>query len=434
MRRWGFTIAAGMAVIAVAVAFGLWRRTSRGLSLPAELAAARQEGLAVKPGDLVDLSVKEPENAAAPYLKAASLASVVGTRSWENALYRATQFSAPGRPPRPMTAAERKQVRLLLDDLKPSFALVAEAVRRPRFMLIRAWDRPGMAYGDDILSFERLTGRLALRAKLNGLEGRPAEARADLLLAARGCALFRFAVSEGEQDARYRLETAIVSRGLEIAELNPKDPGLPKLLRELVAALGPPPDPRQFNRAQIMVGLAELQGMGERDTSMRFRSFREANGARHVAYWRQLYRRLPRDPLAFGEMREVARLVREESFPTDSFSFANLVTSFVEADADDLARMEARRRMVRAVADVLEVRNRTGKFPETLPLPYPDPFGGSLRYQSNAKGFLVYSVDADGKDDGGAEWSFREYTDLTMRIHLVPPAKDDPPMRTFSED
>jgi hypothetical protein len=61
------------------------------------------------------------------------------------------------------------------------------------------------------------------------------------------------------------------------------------------------------------------------------------------------------------------------------------------------ARIEARRRVARASADVLESWRRNGR----LPKPINDPFGGPLRYRVTGKECVVYSIDFDRKDNGG---------------------------------
>jgi hypothetical protein len=75
-------------------------------------------------------------------------------------------------------------------------------------------------------------------------------------------------------------------------------------------------------------------------------------------------------------------------------------------------RLVAEIRTARAALEVERLRLTTGHLPETLAELSPamtktvllDPFDGQpLRYKKLAKGYVVYSVGEDGKDDGGDE-------------------------------
>ena len=70
-------------------------------------------------------------------------------------------------------------------------------------------------------------------------------------------------------------------------------------------------------------------------------------------------------------------------------------------DAEAIARLRA----MQTALVVEQSRNKTGALPEKLVDPIPaDPFDGQpLRYKKLAKGYVVYSVGEDGKDDGGDE-------------------------------
>lgn len=64
--------------------------------------------------------------------------------------------------------------------------------------------------------------------------------------------------------------------------------------------------------------------------------------------------------------------------------------------------LEARRQLVSAWLRVYEHRARHGEFPDALDPQVPDPYsGGQLVYSRTGRSFLLYSVGADGKDNGG---------------------------------
>jgi hypothetical protein len=69
------------------------------------------------------------------------------------------------------------------------------------------------------------------------------------------------------------------------------------------------------------------------------------------------------------------------------------------------AKCVALLRVARAALAIERYRLATARLPDTLPDSTPlDPYTGQpLRYKQLAKGYVVYSVGEDGKDDGGDE-------------------------------
>ena len=92
-------------------------------------------------------------------------------------------------------------------------------------------------------------------------------------------------------------------------------------------------------------------------------------------------------------------------------------------------RRTAQARLLQAGVAVERRRLEHGKYPERLEDLVPeyledvpaDPFdSAALRYRTSEKGFVVYSVDSDGNDDGGVEFegeSGRRFAkDITFRV------------------
>jgi len=64
--------------------------------------------------------------------------------------------------------------------------------------------------------------------------------------------------------------------------------------------------------------------------------------------------------------------------------------------------LEARRQLLSAWLRVFEHKARHGEFPDTLDAELADPYsGGRLSYHRTGESISLYSVGADGKDDGG---------------------------------
>lgn len=421
--RGGLIVAGGLALAAGLAAYALWRRNvTGGRSLAEELAGARREGLPVDPEDLLEPPVSDAENGAIPYLRAAELARQVRETTARNrkvdTLLIVKGSMGKVRPLETLSRAERKQLRGLLDLDAPAFAALREAVRRPRFVLNRPWH---LNYGwvdlDEVRMFGLLVKSLILRSRLRDREGDFDGAEEDLMLATRATALLRHGITPYEDQWRRTLEEGVLAQAVR----HPEDPGFPLRVRNRVRLLGPPPDLRRVYRTVLVVKRRQLVYEGAtQPTTMRLRTVREATEAHFIAYWRTLQRRLPQDPFAFETARSVMERTMDEFYADDAWSLTRTEHPFVPTDLDDLARGEARRRIALAAADVVAFRHRHRQWPSTLPKPYGDPFGGPLRYRAEPSGFVVYSIDADRRDDHGKPIATRpgETSDLACRIQI----------------
>jgi len=77
-----------------------------------------------------------------------------------------------------------------------------------------------------------------------------------------------------------------------------------------------------------------------------------------------------------------------------------LSCQFLELDARFIASL----RTTLAGLSVESYRSEHGQLPDALPSNLTDPYDGQpLRYKKLTKGYVVYSVGEDGKDDGGDE-------------------------------
>lgn len=77
-----------------------------------------------------------------------------------------------------------------------------------------------------------------------------------------------------------------------------------------------------------------------------------------------------------------------------------LSCQYLRLDAKYIARL----RVTQAGLSVESYRSERGQLPDALPSNLTDPFDGQpLRYKKLAKGYVVYSIGEDGKDDGGDE-------------------------------
>lgn len=115
---------------------------------------------------------------------------------------------------------------------------------------------------------------------------------------------------------------------------------------------------------------------------------------------------------------------RDKAMPNDPVeAMASMLQSvFVKsADLDD--RRIANEEVTMAAAALLAEKARTGRFPAALPGDFPDPFSGKpLVYRKEGSdGFVVYSVGADGKFDGGNPGDLRKGTNVVFRYPAPAP-------------
>lgn len=90
-------------------------------------------------------------------------------------------------------------------------------------------------------------------------------------------------------------------------------------------------------------------------------------------------------------------------------------------------------RAARAATAVERFRREQGRLPDDLSELTPDylqevpkdPFDGKpLRYKKVDRGYLIYSIGDDGKDDGGKSGQFRVRPDVTFRVAPLPGQTD----------
>ena len=111
----------------------------------------------------------------------------------------------------------------------------------------------------------------------------------------------------------------------------------------------------------------------------------------------------PSDPRRLSKALDMIGLeVALSRHPSDVL--AKIVFPVFSHAGNAMLKLEAQKRMLSASFDLREQHAREGAYPETaknLPL---DPFDGKpLRYKREGKGFVLYSVGYDLKDNGGRE-------------------------------
>jgi hypothetical protein len=105
--------------------------------------------------------------------------------------------------------------------------------------------------------------------------------------------------------------------------------------------------------------------------------------------------------LPFPEQISLAKQIMSQEMSISTFLMMPASTVIMLKQAKCVALM----RVARAALAIERYRLATGQLPDKLTDSAPlDPFDGQpLRYRKLAKGYVVYSVGEDGKDDGGDE-------------------------------
>ncbi|HTQ11319.1 MAG TPA: hypothetical protein VMI31_14735 [Fimbriimonadaceae bacterium] len=141
------------------------------------------------------------------------------------------------------------------------------------------------------------------------------------------------------------------------------------------------------------------------DWLLRDPSFRKAWEAKAVHYLRTAYAAIPAENPSVSDVRSAMDRIDEETTADRSLeSMLNLLPVFSESGTA-YARAIARRRMMLVSIAALNAWKTQGSPPMSLPSlgkASMDPFSSKpLGYRRTRTGFRVYSVDADGVDDGG---------------------------------
>lgn len=146
---------------------------------------------------------------------------------------------------------------------------------------------------------------------------------------------------------------------------------------------------------------------------------KKAYRARLLSRWVPFFEKAPKDPEAVDRLaQELGHLGDAVRGGTHRIDAAERQLWHFFFDAGQSAKSQiAVRRLAHQAVDVLEFRQRTGRYPATLDEvgePRADPFDlQPLRYRTTSDGFVVYSIGKDGVDDKG---TLRSKTQRTFDI------------------
>lgn len=288
----------------------------------------------------------------------------------------------------------RSQAQMILDESRPAFDVIARA----RIATVRAWRRLDRAPIGETLS--AIVPLLSFRTHVLAREGKPDEALESL---SDMLALLR--VLERVDRSRTAYETIVLNVGGADLEWLARFSTLPpEALARLAPAFAVDPwtEPESFWLRWV------VDDQAPRVPSTVIRPY-QRHRLRHVLNLSmQVFEASDRPwpaRLRALEQLETASVDEPVLNTTEKKFFASAVVS-----AQRLARSLTRARAIRVALAIERFRIATGSRPSTLTGLVPaylqivpeDPYSGEpLRYVHTERGYRVYGLGLDGKDDGG---------------------------------
>lgn len=418
-RKWLWLLLPALVLVGAAVWFG-FRFVTRlaeyprvADTLPAELSAARRDGLPLSPADLRPSPPVPPSQNAAPIYRQIDVAFRA-----RQSLADADGETAAAALRRSATEADKQKVRAALARWEPQMRLAETAAGRTGCDFARRWELgPELEY-TEFPSMRRLARFFAVRALLDSDAGRPDAAFRSIAVGAK---IGRHAATDPTAIGLLMQIAigAIMNREFQrVVVANKNRPDILRLASQATRAFGPPPDLRHALRGEVVMGRVAVDMIPRGGPSAkRVSSGRrlgekwaaDAFDARLLSDWRQAFAALKADqtnlPAAYRALKTLdEQQAAHDQEPTYEVNgivipvFSRLVLKVMHGE--EFARL--RQTLLALVA----FRQKTGGYPSALaalpsPVP-PDIFTGRPpRYRKTSDGFLLYSVGEDGRDDGG---------------------------------
>jgi hypothetical protein len=389
-------------------------------TLPVELRAARQEGLALRAADLVRVPpVPEARNAARLYRQ---IFMALDASPFSEADKNSLTAVARGRA----TGADRQRVRALLAKFAPQLRLAEQAAALPDCSFERQWQLGYDMKWPEYAKARNLARLLAAQAELQSEAGHPEQA---LCAVAVGAHIGRHIGQDPIIIAmlvQIAIESILHRPFVNVVKAYADRPDVLQMAAQTDQAFGEAPDLRHALRGEVVcscivmdtmraqLNLASARSRGAsvaRTVASVERTAVDAQEACSLAYWRRVYARLKQ---AQGDLKAEYQVMKEEGEAEetreDRGDKTHQLISMIAPTFGDTTRKvlhnEAERRLRRTLLALLASRQRAGQFPPSLsaltpPAP-PDVFTGRpLLYRPTQKGFLLYSVGENFKDDGG---------------------------------
>jgi len=419
-RDWIWLFLLVPVILVIGAIWGYWYLANRfaqygpvARTLPAELAAARREGLPLTPADLrPNPPVPESQNAAPLYRE---ITRLIGK---DKADGNAFSDYLKGQRDSAATAT----VRQLLTKWAEPLRLAELAAQRPRCDFHRPWEQGPDVMLPEFAAMRGVVRALAVRAVIENAGGRPLDALSTVET------ISRISQHAGEDPIVIGMLVKIALQAFadrpfrEVLFAHIDDPSVLRKARTVLASFDPPPNIEHAFRGEVVMcrvctdiirkqpnQVEQFFGQRKHPTEIR-RDMTDAWEARMLSYWRSVFTALRetranpveryRRTKALGDEIE-----RHDGDPSYELA-AILMPVFAQAQLKVLG-IEARHRLQEGCIALADFHRTHGRFPssaEAVGLVPNDPFTAKpLIYRPTGSGFLIYSVGENFKDDGGID-------------------------------
>lgn len=415
-RRLGCGIPIAVSLFGVAAWFYTFGRVDDELTQ--EIAKARRLGIPTEAADLVIPSVPDAENAAPVYRKI--------TESYNSEVSRATSALDRARD-ETKTSEEMADRKAASREFAPALALLHLVPARPKCQFHRDWTQ-----GADVLLPELIPMSMSIKLLCNEAEvlsrkGDWRGALQELRIAER---IGLDELSDQTLSGFYWHNACRANVRAELATIVDQHSSDQRALNAFEQALrewNHFPNPKSCVRSDIVAVQETLRGnrkflpyaipddatLDSTDNSLETQFFnyptvRTHLRARYLRYWRRIWERTSAEGADWKKFgRDTDDVSRDYGVPRTLFagpddhfvhSCANIVNGIVQ--------VQSRTNLLLTSIRLLRIRNATGSLPDQLPAKLGeisvDPFiNKPLHYRKEGRGFVLYSVGNDMKDDGG---------------------------------
>jgi hypothetical protein len=380
--------------------------------LPAELAAARKEGLPLHPDDLRPARPIPPQQNAAPIYAQIHRSLQIAPKSDRLDLPKLARSKSP---------ADRKKAREVLARRSSLLALARKASARPFCDFNRAYEKGPDLLLPEYASMRELGRMLAADSLLKARDGDIEGAFASIKTA------WRLSDHAGKDPILIAMLVSIAISAMadrayqQVLLEHASDPRTIALAAES-AHFPPSPSLENAFRGEVVMGrvCAEMTrnspnafASAARVVTRKGESIRadmsDAWEVRLIEYWRNGFRILRNTPNKHIEQAVALKSLGDEVEKLDgkpTYELAAILMPVFSQAAVKLAMADEQTRLRRTTLEIARFRSKTGRWPASLGElarpPQPDIFTGKPPiYRRTDKGFLLYSVGEDRRDDGG---------------------------------
>lgn len=388
--------------------------------LDAQIAAAKKEGIPLTPEDLnAIVKVPDDQNAAPFYSQAIAM---LKDRPKVGKVVSAVSSAAMGSP-KPEDAALAESS---LPTLDPLYALLEKATQKPRCDWNRDWSKGSNILFPEFSTMRNFSRITTYRAEQRSANGDWQGALHDIAMSAKisqhagdDPILIGMLVQSGDEAITVHSFNRIILEHKDDARFLTQ-------ARKVFDGLGPLPNFRRSLLGEVVMGRATIRSLNrisdltgnpsddQSNQSNRMQEMvmsnplvRNAFDAKFIEAYRTLLRAVPDGgenwSIAAKATSDVSKKIEADHSFTNTINRIMLPVFGQAATA--IGRNQANRRLTDVTLRLLAEHAKTGKYPAVLPdfgeLGI-DPFSGApLHYRAEDKGFRLYSVGVDGKDDGG---------------------------------